>query len=162
MLYTPQSLRRGERGLTEESARELMARGLYGILSLRTPDGGAYGVPLHFAWDGADKLYFHAATQGKKLDCIGQAPRVSFCIVGECSVQARYFSTSYRSVIIDGDASLVETTEMKKKALHLLLAKYTPGHMEAGLQYAERALDKTHIIQLHISNWCGKHGFKAP
>lgn len=162
MQYLPQSLRRTERALPEEAARELLAHGIYGVLSLCTPDGAAYGIPLHFAWDGGERLYFHAATEGKKLDCLQHASKVSFCIVGECSVQAQHFSTSYRSVLLEGEAGIVETPEEKKKALHLLLAKYTPGEMEAGLQYAERALHKTQIIRLTINAWCGKHGFKTP
>ena len=161
MKYTPQSLRRNERALPEEDARKLLTHGIYGILSLCSPDGGAYGIPLHFAWDGEDKIYFHAAPEGRKLDCIRHASKVSFCIVGESTVQARHFSTSYRSAILEGKASIVQSPDIKKKALHMLLAKYTPAEMKSGQQYAERALNQTLIIQLTINTWCGKHGFMA-
>lgn len=161
MKYTPQSLRRNERALAEEDARELLTHGIYGILSLRSPDGGAYGIPLHFVWDGEDKLYFHAAPEGRKLDCLQYVSKVSFCIVGESAVQARHFSTSYRSAILEGNANIVKSPDIKKQALHMLLAKYTPAETEPGQKYAERALNQTLIIQLTINTWCGKHGFMA-
>lgn len=159
MQYDSSSLRRNERALTEETARQLLQHGSYGILSLQEPEGGAYGVPLHYAWDNHRQLYMHAARQGHKLACLAACNRVSFCIVGTTHVLPEHFSTQYQSIILRGSMQIVQDPAAKQQALHLLLKKYTPQHLEEGQQYVLRALNKTHILQLTIETWCGKHGF---
>lgn len=162
MHYNISTLRRHERSLSEEEARKILHHGLYGILSMQHSSGGGYGIPLHYAWDGGESIFFHAAPEGEKLRCVAQEPNVSFCVVSESRVLPQHFSTAYRSIILQGNISRVEEEETKMQALRLLLQKYTPKEMERGLHYAAQAVDKTCILQLNIRSWSGKHGFEVP
>ena len=48
-----------------------MRRGTSGVLALSGDDGYPYAVPISYIYDG-EKLYFHSARQGHKLDAIGR------------------------------------------------------------------------------------------
>lgn len=161
MHYNTNNLRRHERALPEAAAKEVLSHGAFGILSMQHYAGGGYGIPLHYAWNGADKIYFHVAPTGEKLRHLTHSPDVSFCIVGEECVLPEHFSTAYRSIILQGRIQQIEDKKEKIKALHMLLQKYTPNNMERGKHYAAHAVEQTLILQLSICSWCGKHGFEV-
>ena len=79
--YDNSAVQRQDRLLDEARARELLAGGRFGVLSLVDGDG-AYGIPVNYVWDGDDSLYVHCAPDGRKLRCIDRRDRVSFCVVG--------------------------------------------------------------------------------
>ena len=66
MPYDNSAVRRQDRLLDEARARELLAGGRFGVLSLVDGDG-AYGIPVNYVWDGDDSLYVHCAPDGRKL-----------------------------------------------------------------------------------------------
>ena len=74
MKYNNDNVRRQDRLLEEDRAYALLREGEYGVLSMTTPTGGAYGIPLNFVWDGQENIYIHCAPQGRKLDCIALYP----------------------------------------------------------------------------------------
>ena len=82
MNYQNDSIRRQDRLLDQPEATELLRRGEYGILCMQRPEGGGYGVPLNYVWDEADAIYIHCAPEGRKLHCLRECDRVTFCIVG--------------------------------------------------------------------------------
>ena len=86
MTYSNENVRRQDRLLDEESARNLLAKCEYGVLSMVDDEGGAYGLPISFVWDGGEYIYLHCAPVGHKLRSIAQEPRVSFCVVGKTNV----------------------------------------------------------------------------
>ena len=100
MPYDNSAVRRQDRLLDEARARELLADGRFGVLSLVDGDG-AYGIPVNYVWDGDDSLYVHCAPDGRKLRCIDRRDRVSFCVVGATEVCPAQFTTAYESIVLD-------------------------------------------------------------
>ena len=100
MPYDNSAVRRQDRLLDEARARELLAGGRFGVLSLVDGDG-AYGIPVNYVWDGDDSLYVHCAPDGRKLRCIDRRDRVSFCVVGATEVCPAQFTTAYESIVLD-------------------------------------------------------------
>ena len=100
MKYNNDNVRRQDRLLEEDRAYALLREGEYGVLSMTTPTGGAYGIPLNFVWDGQENIYIHCAPQGRKLDCIALYPEVSFCVIGNTHVVPEQFSTNYSSIVL--------------------------------------------------------------
>ena len=86
--YDNATVRRRDRLLDPERAEELLRGGEYGFLAMVSDreEGGAYGVPLSYVWDGAGALYIHCAPEGRKLRCVERSPRVTFCVVGRTRV----------------------------------------------------------------------------
>lgn len=147
-------LRRTERGVSEAEARELLARGEYGILSTCGPDGQPYGIPLSYCVLD-DAIYFHCAIEGHKLENLAAESRVSFCVVGETEVLPEQFATRYESVVVSGRAVEVFAEE-KQQALEGILAKYAGGFPGKGLDYIEAAGERVRVFRIGIDSLCGK------
>lgn len=67
MIYINDNVRRQDRLLPHDKAIQLFTEGEFGILSMQAEEGGGYGVPVNFVWDGADRIYIHCAPEGRKL-----------------------------------------------------------------------------------------------
>ncbi|HJA98177.1 MAG TPA: pyridoxamine 5'-phosphate oxidase family protein [Candidatus Alistipes avicola] len=156
MEYRNDQIRRQDRLLDHQEALKLLKESEYGFLSMQLPDGGGYGIPINYAWDGTSSLYIHCAPEGKKLDCIRQHPDVSFCIVGRTEIQPAKFTTAYESVHLCCRAHTDLPDEERHKALELILEKYSPQDKEIGLKYAEKSFHRTAAIRLDILTWSGK------
>ena len=139
---------------TAEAAR-LLETGEYGFLSMVGTDGFGYGIPISFVKSG-NSLYFHCAPEGYKLDCLRENPRVSFCVVGKTRVVPHQFTTAYESVHLFGTVQLDLSDEERRRALRLLVKKYSPEYEEIGEKYIEKSFHRTHILRLDIEHLSGK------
>lgn len=157
MKYDNTDVRRQDRLLDEKDAVELLKCGEYGFLSLSGSEdcGGGYGIPVSYAFDG-DDLWFHCAPEGEKLRRIARCDRASFCVVGRTHVLPDKFSTLYESVIAFGRIEMVDDTDVKRRALALLVRKYAPEYVEKGEKYAEHSLPRTAILRFRIDTFSGK------
>ncbi len=155
MHYNNEQVRRQNRLLPEEEAHRLLREGEYGVLSM-TADEGAYSIPISFAWDGAQSIYFHCAPEGRKLRAIAKSPRVSFCVVGRTQVISHQFTTGYESIVVTGTAHTGLPAAERMHALELILDKYSPNDKEVGLKYAEKSFARTEIIRVDIESASGK------
>ena len=116
------AMRRADRAMDLEDAAALLSRGTYGVLSTVGGDGKPYAVPLSYIFrNGA--IYFHCATEGRKLDNLAANSAVSFCVIGQTRTLPREFATEYESAIASGNASPVFGEE-KREALVGILEKY--------------------------------------
>lgn len=156
MKFDNSQIRRQERLLEEDAATELLRIGEYGVLSMAVPGGGAYGVPLNYVWDGGGYLYIHCAQEGRKLRCIAADAAVSFCVVGRTNVLPSKFTTEYESIVLECRASTGLADDERRRALELLIVKYSPGHADTGAAYIEKSFHRTEIIRLDITRWSGK------
>lgn len=147
-------MRRKDRLIPEADAFSLLEKCEYGIISTVSADNNAYGFPVNYALLNK-AIYFHCATEGKKIDNITANPRVSFCVVGQTEILQQEFSTKYESCIVDGYASEVFATE-KKSALEALVRKYSPDFIPEGVLYIEKLKDKTRVFKITIDKISGK------
>lgn len=154
-----EKMRKSDRQMSDEKATKVLSEAVYGILSTVGEDGYPYGIPVNFALVN-NILYFHCATEGKKLRNIEYNPKVSFVAVGENKVLAEQFSMHYESVMAFGKASEVIDVEEKVQVLMLLVNKYSKAFEMPGEAYARRAVDKTRIYQMEIEHMSGKERLK--
>jgi nitroimidazol reductase NimA-like FMN-containing flavoprotein (pyridoxamine 5'-phosphate oxidase superfamily) len=148
-------VRRKDRVIDKKETLSIVENAEYGVLSVVSPDNSGYGIPLSFILMN-NAIYFHCATEGKKLDSIQNNNRVSFSIVGKTEVLPEKFGTKYESAIIFGSARLVSDATEKKAALNQFLVKYSPDFIDRGKDYIEKLFDKTQIIRLEIESITGK------
>lgn len=152
-------VRRQNRILQDENRiYELLNIGEYGFLSLGTSDNGyAYGVPISYVYDEeTNSLYFHCAPEGQKLDEMRRNNKVSFCVVGKTSPVASQFTTLYESVMIFGKACLDLDVEEKRKALRLLVKKYSQGYEDLGEKYMDKSWNRTFCFKIEIEHITAK------
>lgn len=153
--YSNDSVRRQNRLMDQSRAMELLAGGEYGVLSMVGAQGG-YGVPISYAWDGDNSIYFHCAPQGEKLEYIKRNPNVSFTIVGHTQILPQQFTTEYESVIVRGVIQEIASNDLRMAALELILDKYSPDDKARGMEYARKSFDRTAILHLSIQSVSGK------
>lgn len=148
-------MRRQDRKLDAAETEEILKNTTFGVLSTVGRDNRPYGTPLNYVYMH-DRIYFHCASEGQKLENIRSNRSVSFCVVGEAVPLGDQFAMKYRSAIVFGDACEVDGDE-KLEALLALVAKYSPDeYHEKGREYAVKAFDKTAVIRIDIENITGK------
>ena len=147
-------MRRKDRAVTESEANTILETGEYGVLSTISAEGKAYGVPLNYCKID-DDIFFHCASDGRKIDIITANPNVSFCVVGKTEVLAEQFSTRYESCIVEGIASEAFEEE-KHAALQGLIQKYSAAFLEEGRRYIEKFEKKTRVFKITVTSVTGK------
>jgi len=112
-----------------------------------------YLVPLCFGYEKGC-LYFHSATEGRKLEILKKNPRVSFEMDIDWKIvrSGDHCNMRYRSVIGFGHASFVEAQEDKRYSLDLIMRHY---HQEP-FAYPNDTLKRTAIIKVEIEEITGK------
>ncbi|MDO4745058.1 MAG: pyridoxamine 5'-phosphate oxidase family protein [Bacillota bacterium] len=148
-------MRRNDKAKTSEDAVKILAECTNGVLSVIGDGGYPYGVPVSYVYDDG-KIYFHCAGEGHKLDAIKAEPKVSFTVVGADNVAAEKFTTMYKSVIIFGKASIVETDEEKLAVLNVIREKYSADFPVEGAAYIEKFFAKTTVVRIEVEHMTAK------
>lgn len=148
-------LRRQDRMLPREDAKQLLREGEYGILSTIGADGYPYGVPVSYTYDEEEnRLIFHGVKGvGHRYENVCRASEACFTVVGRTEVLPDKFSTKYESVIVFGRVGFAEDPI---PALKKLIEKYSQGFLEKGYRYAEGSWEKTAVYELRIESLTGK------
>ena len=149
-------MRRHEKEITEKTAiEEIIRRSLVCRLAL-VDNGTPYIVPLCFGYREST-LYFHAASEGRKLDILKTNPAVCFEFDTDQEVvrgkEACHWSMKYRSVIGFGTATLVNDLEAKRTALECIMEQYAG---QGVFEFPGDALQRTVIIKVDIKAMSGK------
>lgn len=146
--------------LSEEQIIKLLERSQTGSLATLNSDGTPYVTPIHFVYCN-NKIYAHGLPKGKKLDNIAQDKRVGLSVyeMNELLLDPNEkpcdTNTKYESIIISGDAKLVEDIQLKEKILKKVVEKYTP-HL-SGKELPAPMVKGTAVIQIDITEITGKY-----
>ncbi|MCI7109471.1 MAG: pyridoxamine 5'-phosphate oxidase family protein, partial [Spirochaetia bacterium] len=74
-------MRRLNQQISDAQCLEILKKEKRGVLSLLGDDGYPYGIPLnHFFSEEDNKIYFHCAKEGHKIDAIKNYEKASFCV----------------------------------------------------------------------------------
>lgn len=155
-------VRRKDRALSNEEARDYLDKQEAGVLSVLGDDDYPYGIPVNFALVG-DCLYLHGALEGHKLDAIQKHPKVCFTVVGNTEVLPLELSTNYTSVIVFGMAEVVPFSEKEERqtAFEAIAFKYSPKD-ENTIRYIEANQEMTNVIRIRVEYLSGKRRGPAP
>ena len=131
-------MRRKRQMLSQERTEDILRRGTSGVLALEGDNGYPYAVPISFIYDG-EKIYFHCAKKGHKLDAIARNPKASFCVVEQDQIVPEKYTTYFRSVIVFGKIRVLEDDREKREAIEKLALKYAPDDTA---ENREKAIDR--------------------
>jgi len=118
-----------------------------------------YIVPLNFGVqydEGKIELYFHGASEGKKLDLMKQNNKVSFEM--DCSHKliteeiACNYTMEYESVIGQGIIEIL-SEEDKIKALDAIMRNYSK---ETNFEYNDKYIKAITVLKLSVTEVFGK------
>ncbi|MBQ7312331.1 MAG: pyridoxamine 5'-phosphate oxidase family protein [Clostridia bacterium] len=149
-------MRRYKQQLSDEECAAVLGRATSGVLAVHGDGGYPYAVPLSFVYMD-DKIYFHCAKTGHKMDAILADDKVSFCVIDKDDIIPEEFTTYFRSVIAFGRAAVVEDPVEKRRVLHSLAEKYSP---EMPVSAADREIDGSFaavcIVGITVDHMTGK------
>jgi nitroimidazol reductase NimA-like FMN-containing flavoprotein (pyridoxamine 5'-phosphate oxidase superfamily) len=148
-------MRRSRQQLSTAETIQILESATSGVLAVSGDEGYPYAVPLSHVLKG-DRLFFHVAKEGHKLDGIQRNDRVSFCVIAQDQVMPSTFSTRYRSAIVFGRARLLTEDSERRYALECLVEKYSPGFIEEGQLEIESAWDRVCLVEVKIEHMTGK------
>ncbi len=141
----------------------------YGTLALCV-DNKPYAVPVNFVRID-DALFFHGAVKNRKMKMLEQNPTVSFSVVENYALIDSDFSSTdglacpatqfFKSVSIDGVASVVEGRDEKAKVLEALMQKLQPkgGYRPFNDEVYDAPIKTTAVVKIEIQHISCKFKF---
>jgi nitroimidazol reductase NimA-like FMN-containing flavoprotein (pyridoxamine 5'-phosphate oxidase superfamily) len=157
-------MRRREKEITsQEQVEDILERAQVGRLGTVSKAGTPMIKPVNFLYRNG-KIYFHSALEGEKMDHLAFGSRVCFEVdealkylpAADSPCQANF---SYRSVIIEGRARLIEDPQEKIAILDHLMEKYQPG---ADLRpLSSKMVQKVGVVEIIAEKMTGKEALPS-
>ena len=137
-------MRRFKQQIADSKCKEILKNEKRGVLSLLGDDGYPYGLPLsHFYSEEDNKIYFHGAKEGHKIDAIKNYDKASYCVYDSGYRKEGEWALNINSVIVFG------------KICTKLVQKFTDDQ-----EYLEKeltnALPRVQCLELEIEHMTGK------
>ena len=150
-------MRRSDKEVTnQEEVEEILSNALVGRLGTCL-NNIPYITPVNFVYD-KDKIYFHSALEGRKIENITSNPNICFEIDEIKSIipgqRPCATTTEYKSIIIFGNIQIVTDIEEKTFALNKLIEKYAPQSPK--LSSSSRAIARTNVLVIGIKEMTAK------
>ena len=148
---------------------DILDKAEYGTLALCV-ESTPYAVPINFVRLDED-IYFHGALSNRKMKMLKQNSKVSFSVVENYSLIDSDFSSSeslacpttqfFKSVSIEGVASLLDSREQKAKVLTALMQKLQPkgSYRPFSDKAYNSAIKATAIVKIEVKNTTCKFKF---
>lgn len=148
-------MRRTKQEVSREECVRILTDEKRAVLSVNGDDGYPYGVPVNFWYDAeADRIYFHCAKSGHKLDAMTANDKVCFT-VWNSGYQKEDWSYYVTSVIVFGRARVMtDETEMREK-IRKFGMKYYPSAEEVD-EEIRKDFARVNFIEISIDHMTGK------
>ena len=136
-----------------------------GRISSIDKDGFPQIIPMNFVFLD-NSVYMHSHIRGEKIENIKRNSKVGFEVDRNLEFLPSYFSdpddasladTLYISVVIKGEAVLVEDRKEKVLALNGLMEKYQPEGQYTPMREDMDVLDATAVIKVTSKKMNGKY-----
>ena len=149
-------MRRFKQQVSEEKCKEILKNEWRGVLALLGDEGYPYTVPIDFYYDeGENKIYFHGAKEGHKVDAISKCDKASFCVMDSGFKKDGDWALNITSVVAFGRIKPVADMEKTKEKVCALGRKYHPT-AEAVEKEWEAAKNRVLCLELSIEHMTGK------
>ena len=149
------NLRRFKQAISVEECKSILSSQKRAVLSVNGDDGYPYALPINFYFDKEDnKIYFHSALSGHKVDSIGKSDKVCFTVLGD-EEKSDDWSYFVKSVIVFGRAKVVSDLSVKLDKARKFGLKYYPDKSELNAEI-ERDFDRMQMFEISIEHISGK------
>lgn len=151
-------LRRCKQFLSPEEIKTVLLRCTNGVLAFIGDNGYPYAVPLSYVYYN-EKIYFHSAKAGHKIESIKRDPRISLAVIDEDAIVSGEFTSYFTSVIAFGKARIVEGQE-RIEALRAFVEKYSGDQPQEIKEKNINGCMQSHIVAIDIEYLTGKQAEK--
>jgi len=148
-------MRRKNQSFSHQECLRILNERENGVLALLGDGDYPYAVPLNHVLLG-EKIYFHCAVEGHKIDAIRSCDKASYCVIDADRVDAEKATTRYRSVIAFGRVRMVEDEAQKRSILMQLGLRFCPGMEDKILSEIDASIARTGVVEFTIEHISGK------
>jgi nitroimidazol reductase NimA-like FMN-containing flavoprotein (pyridoxamine 5'-phosphate oxidase superfamily) len=154
-------LRRSEKALDDPEEMEQVLTSVRVMTVACCLENEPYIFTVDFAWDPeARELWFHCATEGRKIKILQANPRVCVTVVEDRGYIDGECDHAYRSLVLEGKANVVMDLSEMRHALELLVRKHErqPEAILARFAGNDEAVRKVGIVRVSVDSVTGKQG----
>ena len=149
-------MRRTKNEIPLEAAKELLRKNKRGALAVLGDERYPFAVPINFFYDEEEnRLYFHSAKTGHKMDAMKANDKVCFTTWDDGYLVEGDWAYHVSSCVVFGRARLVEDQQLAKEKIRRLGLKYYPGSEEVE-QEIEKAFRAVQVVAIDIEHISGK------
>jgi nitroimidazol reductase NimA-like FMN-containing flavoprotein (pyridoxamine 5'-phosphate oxidase superfamily) len=153
-------MRRQDRALSEAQSTDFLSQAEVGRVAMAV-DNEPYVIPVNYFYED-NRVYFHCAPMGRKLEMMGSNSRVCFEVDEMIAVKpgqrACEYGAYFRSVIAYGNASLMPEGIEKVRILNQLTHRYAPTASFAPV--TEEDARSVGVVMIELTEVSGKGKLK--
>ena len=150
------AIRKKKNEIDPGAAKALLHAERRGVLAVNGDDGYPYAVPINYVYDEtAQKIYFHGARAGHKIDALRRCDKVCFTVYGHETFKEEPWAPFMQSVVVFGRCRLVEDPDRTAALLKRFAMKYYPDARLVDEEIA-RAGKAAQMFEIQIEHLSGK------
>ena len=149
-------IRKKKNQISTEAAEQLLREARRGILAVNGREGYPYAIPINYYYDReAQKIYFHGARAGHKVEAIRACDKVCFTVYGGEFYKNGHWAPYVQSVLVYGRCRLVEDIAVTEARVRELAMKYYPSVEEVEAEIA-KDLRAVQLYEITVEHMTGK------
>ena len=148
------AIRKKKNELDKNAAKNLLQNSRRGVLAVNGDNGYPYAIPINYICDiESNKIYFHGACAGHKVDALKACDKVCFTVYGNETIKKELWAPFMQSTVVFGRCHLVEAGEKATALLKQFAMKYYPNEqmVDEEIAHAGKAVQLFEIEIEHIS-----------
>ena len=116
-----------------------------------------YAIPVNYLFDPEhDKIYFHGAKAGHKIDALKRNDKVCFTVYGNDWCKDDDWAPYVQSTVVFGRCRLVnDDPAFVEDTIRQLALKYYPFAEEAE-EEIEQSIGRVQLYEITVEHLCGK------
>lgn len=150
------TIRNKKSEISIDTAKALLQSSRRGVLAVNGDDGYPYAIPINYFYDDdAQKLYFHGARAGYKVDALRACDKVCFTVYGNETIKEEDWAPFVQSVVVFGRCHLVESGARATTLLKQFAMKYYPSEqlVDENIAHEGKAVQ---IFEIEVEYLSGK------
>ena len=149
-------MRRTNRAIPEEAAKQLLEQSRRGVLAVNGDDGYPFAFPVNYFYDRENaKIYFHGAKTGQKVDALKKCDKVCFTVYGNEHFEPGDWAPYMQSTVVFGRCRLIEDAAVTEAKVRELAAKYYPSAEEIDVE-VKKYIRAVQLYEITIEHLTGK------
>lgn len=150
------NIRKKKNEIDINSAQDLLESGRRGVFAVNGDDGYPYAIPVNYYYDRDNqKIYFHGAKAGHKVDALRASNKVCFTVFGNETIKEESWAPYMQSVVVFGRCHLIQDAEKSLELLKKLAMKYYPSE-ELADEEIGIAGKAAQMFEIEIEHMSGK------
>lgn len=147
-------IRKKKNEIDVNAAQALLQNSRRGVLAVNGDDGYPYAIPINYFYDTENqKIYFHGARAGHKVDALKACDKICFTVYGNEQIKEEAWAPFMQSVVVFGRCHLLEAGPKATALLKRFAMKYYPNEQLADeeIEHAGKAVQMFEIEIEHLS-----------